>query len=163
MSHSCNPMDCSLPGSSVRGKNTRVSCHFLLQRIVPTQGSNPGLLCLLHWQEDYLPLAATWDFWLNYRIVTYLDTGFAKEEIIRKTANRAATSECAEGAKNGTRRMRPHTASANTKYFSVPPDCLQKCAQKCSFLCLLWVGSTPFIFLCAGSFLVTHVFWHKQQ
>ena len=24
------------------GKNTRVGCHFLLQRIFPTQGSNPG-------------------------------------------------------------------------------------------------------------------------
>ena len=33
------------------GKNTRVFCHFLLQRIFPTQGSNP---CLLHWQADSL-------------------------------------------------------------------------------------------------------------
>ena len=43
----CNPMDYSLPGSSVHcdspGKNTRVGCHALLQGIVPTQGSNPGL------------------------------------------------------------------------------------------------------------------------
>ena len=31
------------------GKNTRVGCHFLLQGIFPTQGSN---LYLLHWQED---------------------------------------------------------------------------------------------------------------
>ena len=31
----CNPMDCSPPGSS---------CHFLLQGIFLTQGSNPGLL-----------------------------------------------------------------------------------------------------------------------
>ena len=27
-----------------QGKNTRVGCHFLLQGIFPTQGSNPGLL-----------------------------------------------------------------------------------------------------------------------
>ena len=40
----CHPMDCSLPGSSVHGKNTGVDCHFLLQGIFPTQGSNPGLL-----------------------------------------------------------------------------------------------------------------------
>ena len=37
----------SLPGSSVHGdspgKNTGVGCHALLQGIVPTQGSNPGL------------------------------------------------------------------------------------------------------------------------
>ena len=38
----CDPMDYSLPGSSV--KNTRVVCHFLLQRTFPTQGSNLGLL-----------------------------------------------------------------------------------------------------------------------
>ena len=41
-----DPMDCSPPGSSVHGdspgKNTRVGCHFLLQGIFPTQGSNPG-------------------------------------------------------------------------------------------------------------------------
>ena len=43
----CNPMDCSLPGSSVHGdslgKNARVGCHALLQGIFPTQGSNPDL------------------------------------------------------------------------------------------------------------------------
>ena len=37
-------------------KNTRVGCHFLLQGIFPTQGSNPHLL---HWQVDSL--------WLNYQ------------------------------------------------------------------------------------------------
>ena len=50
-------MDCSLPCSSCRwnfsGKNIEVGCHFLLQRIFPTQGLNP---CLLHWQADFLPL-----------------------------------------------------------------------------------------------------------
>ena len=30
------------------GKNTGVGCRFLLQQIIPTQGSNPRLLCLLH-------------------------------------------------------------------------------------------------------------------
>ena len=48
----CDPTDCSLPGSSVHGifqaRNTRVGCHFLLQGIFLTQGSNPSLLCLLH-------------------------------------------------------------------------------------------------------------------
>ena len=39
------------------GKNTGVGCHFLLQGIFPTQGSNPCLLCLLHWQADSLPLS----------------------------------------------------------------------------------------------------------
>jgi len=48
MSDSCDPMDCSQPGSSVHGdspgKNTGVGCHFLLQGIFPTQKSNLGLL-----------------------------------------------------------------------------------------------------------------------
>ena len=43
----CDPMDCSLPGSSVHGdspgKYTGVSCHALLQGIFTTQGSNSGL------------------------------------------------------------------------------------------------------------------------
>ena len=44
---SLQPMDCSLPGSSVHGdspgRNTGASYHALLQGIFPTQGSNPGL------------------------------------------------------------------------------------------------------------------------
>ena len=39
------------------GKNTEVCCCFLLQGIFPTQGSNPHLLWLLHWQPDSLPLS----------------------------------------------------------------------------------------------------------
>ena len=38
-------------------KNTGVDCHLLLQGIFPTEGSNLCLLCLLHWQVDYLPLS----------------------------------------------------------------------------------------------------------
>ena len=34
-----------------------MGCHFLLQRIFPTQGSNLHLLHLLHWQMGSLPLA----------------------------------------------------------------------------------------------------------
>ena len=56
----CDPMDCSPPDSSVHGdspgKNTGVGCHALLQGIFLTQGSNPSLLCLLHWQSGFLPL-----------------------------------------------------------------------------------------------------------
>ena len=38
-------------------KNTGVGCHLLLQGIFLTQGSNPTLLHLLHWQADSLPLS----------------------------------------------------------------------------------------------------------
>ena len=40
---------CNFPG-----KTARVGCHFLLQGIFLTQGSNPSLL---HWQACYLPLS----------------------------------------------------------------------------------------------------------
>ena len=46
----CDSMDCCLPGSSgdspwsFSGKSTGVVCHFLLQGIFLTQGSNLGLL-----------------------------------------------------------------------------------------------------------------------
>ena len=43
----CDPMDCCPPGSSVCGdspnKNTGVGCYAPFQRIIPTQGWNPGL------------------------------------------------------------------------------------------------------------------------
>ena len=49
----CDPVDSSLPGSSVHGdslgKNTEVGYHFLLQENLPDP-------CLLHWQVDSLPL-----------------------------------------------------------------------------------------------------------
>ena len=38
---------------AISGKNTEVSCRFLLQGIFLTQGSNSGLL---HWQVESLPL-----------------------------------------------------------------------------------------------------------
>ena len=58
----CDTMDYNLPGSSVhRIFQARilagVGCHSLLQGISTTQGLNPYLLCLLHWQVASLPLA----------------------------------------------------------------------------------------------------------
>ena len=51
-------MDCSPPVSfcpwDFPGKNTNVGCHFLLQGIFLTQGSNPSLL---RWQVDSLLLS----------------------------------------------------------------------------------------------------------
>ena len=58
----CGPMDYSPLGSSVQrdspGKNPGVGCHALLQGIFLTQGLNLWLLCLLHWQEGFLPLVS---------------------------------------------------------------------------------------------------------
>ena len=54
----CDPMDCSLPGSSIHGKfhgcGIGVGCHFLLQGIFPTQGLNLGLP---HCRQTLYPLS----------------------------------------------------------------------------------------------------------
>ena len=51
----CHSMDYSPPGSPLSmgfpGKNTGVGCHFLLQGMLLTQGSNSGVL---HWLVDSL-------------------------------------------------------------------------------------------------------------
>ena len=68
----CDPVDCSLAGSSVSGvspgKNTEVGCHALLQGIFPTQ-SNPLLLCLQHCQVGSLPLVTPGKPFLIHRKV----------------------------------------------------------------------------------------------
>ena len=64
----CDPMDYSLPSSSVHGnssgKNTGVGCHVLLQRIFPTWGLNPGLLhcsqILYHLSHQGSPRILVW-------------------------------------------------------------------------------------------------------
>ena len=48
----CDYMDCGLPG-----KNTEVGCHFLLQQIFPTQGSEPISPASPATQADSLPLS----------------------------------------------------------------------------------------------------------
>ena len=58
----CDPMDGSLPGSSVHGIFQASNCsalpfRFLLQGIFPTQGSNPRLLRLPHWQAGVFATA----------------------------------------------------------------------------------------------------------
>ena len=57
----CDPMDCSPPYSSVHGiLQARILEWVAMpssRGIFPTQGSNPSLLCLLHWQTGSLPPA----------------------------------------------------------------------------------------------------------
>ena len=56
----CFPEDCSptrlLCPWDFPGKNSGMGCHFLLQRIFLTQGSNLSLRRLLHWQVGSSPL-----------------------------------------------------------------------------------------------------------
>ena len=57
------PLSMGLP----RHKITQVGCHFLLQGILPSQGLNWHLLCLLHWQADSFTL-----YHLGRRLHVYL-------------------------------------------------------------------------------------------
>ena len=56
----CYAMDCSSPGSPFHGilqaRMLEWLAIFLLQRVFLTQGSNPNLLYLLHWQAGSLAL-----------------------------------------------------------------------------------------------------------
>ena len=56
VSHSCNPLDCTPPGSSVHGifqaRNTGMGCHCLLQGDLPDPRIRP---CLLHWHAVSSP------------------------------------------------------------------------------------------------------------
>ena len=64
----CDPMDCRLSASSVQGLSRHEfwsGLHFLLQEIIPTQGSN---LYLLQWQADSLPLSHQGHVLRNFRI-----------------------------------------------------------------------------------------------
>ena len=72
----CDPGDCNPLGSPVHrifpGKNTGVGCHALFQGIFLTQGSNRGLLSLLHWQVGSLPLAPPWKPLSLYIYIIYM-------------------------------------------------------------------------------------------
>ena len=55
MSALCDPWTVAHQASLYKDspdKSIGVGCHFLLQGIFLTQGSNSHLLCLLHWQAD---------------------------------------------------------------------------------------------------------------
>ena len=57
----CDPLDYNPPGSSVHGiSQARMLAWVAIsfsREIFMTQGLNPCLLCLLHWQVDSLPPA----------------------------------------------------------------------------------------------------------
>ena len=59
-------MDCSPPGPSVHIFSRQEYCCFLLQGIFLTQGLNPHLLHLLHWQMNFFYRWAIWEAHKDY-------------------------------------------------------------------------------------------------
>ena len=71
----CDPMDCSLPGSSVhrilQARYTRVGCHFLLQGIFPTRGRPQGKFRRKGTKSACRLLMLVWWYRWIMRIFTY--------------------------------------------------------------------------------------------
>ena len=113
VSQSCptlgHPMDCSPPGSSVHGISQARILEWVAmpssRGIFPTQGSNPHLLHLPHWQADSLPLApprkpqCTLESALKsqasggQRIKTHLPPGFFLPRFSSKPASQGVNEE----------------------------------------------------------------------
>ena len=52
-------------------KNARVACHFLFQGLFLTQGLNPHVLILTHWQAGFLPLSHI--LWGMANVLSYFE------------------------------------------------------------------------------------------
>ena len=74
------------------GKNTRMGCHFPLQGIFPTQGSNSPLPRLLHWQADFFHWA-TWEARTPASVVVKFHNAKAKGIQREENANSFVLSE----------------------------------------------------------------------
>ena len=76
----CNPMDCSLPGSSVYGVSQARILEWvaiLLQKIFPSQGSNPGLLVSPALAGEFFTISTTWKASINLLSSAFLKTSTA--------------------------------------------------------------------------------------
>ena len=61
-------------------RNTEVGYHFLLQGMFPAQGSNPYLLCFLHWQADSLPTVLPGKLIFAITFPLYISKGFSSSQ-----------------------------------------------------------------------------------
>ena len=88
-------------------KNTGAGCHSLLQGIFLTQGSNPHLLCLWHWQMDSLPLSHLGNL-LLIELNTHRDTQFIISQFpCMSLKSRHGTPGSSAQALSGLKRCQP--------------------------------------------------------
>ena len=93
------PSQRSLPGSSAQGEEyTGAGCHFLLQGIFPTQGSNSHLL---HWQADSLLLSHVGSPWGTLIYVPSSQSALSRERLEKqdwKGKQCGRTCKCRRGS-----------------------------------------------------------------
>ena len=110
VSNFCDLVDCSpqaLLSMGVSRQEYWSGLPFLLQGTFPTQGSNPSLLSLLHWQEDTLPL--------SHLGSPYCQNTFAKSPIFHFTPSQIT--------KSGSKQLRD-VAQQYLYLFSAPRLCV---------------------------------------
>ena len=86
------------------GKNTGVGCHYLLQGIFPTEGSNPCLLCLLHWQVGSLPVELSPGRYVSTCLSQSFFLGKIIKILICRPAELALTFTCGQQLPNNILR-----------------------------------------------------------
>ena len=72
------------------GKNTGVSCHYLLQGTLWIQGLNLRLLHLMHWQADSLPLGNPFRIIREFKVDMYTMLNFkwiTSKDLLYSTGN----------------------------------------------------------------------------
>ena len=87
-----------------------MGCHALLQGIFPTQGSNPGLLHLLHWQDGSSLLVAPGKPVMDLEMFLF---------------GRDATGLCSE--KNGTKGSHRLSFTESAPWCWTPWNCASFC------------------------------------
>ena len=100
-----DPMDCSLPGSSVHGdspgKNTGVGCHAFLQGIFLTEGSNPRLFTSPALAGGFFTVSTTWEAFSLHEVskTVKLIEAESRKVVARGRGKREMGGCCSIGAK----------------------------------------------------------------
>ena len=106
-----DPIDCSLPGSSVHGdspgKNTGVGCHAFLQGIFLTEGSNPRLFTSPALAGGFFTVSTGWEAFSLYEVskTVKLIEAESRKVVARGRGKREMGGCCSIGAKYELHKM----------------------------------------------------------